>query len=51
VTRDVLHFLTGVSLKARAPYTVSIPLDLIVGTKGIEVIGATRRVQHEMPPE
>ena len=32
----------GICLPALAPYTVSIPLDGIKGSKGIEVIGATR---------
>jgi hypothetical protein len=39
----------GIGLPALAPYQVSIPLAGITGTKGIEVIGASRREQRELP--
>lgn len=46
---EVVGSLPGVGLPATAPYTVSIPLDGILGTKGIEVIGATTRKTFEVP--
>jgi hypothetical protein len=39
----------GIGLPALAPYTVSIPLAGITGTKGIEVIGASRSEKREVP--
>jgi len=36
------HLPGGIGLPALAPYAVSLPLAGILGTKGIEVIGATR---------
>jgi hypothetical protein len=41
----------GIGLPALAPYTASIPLAAITGTKGIEVIGATRSERIDVPPE
>jgi hypothetical protein len=38
---EVVGCIRGVKLPAAAPYTVTIPLDSLTGTKGIEVIGAT----------
>ena len=40
----------GFELPAEAPYVVSLPLAGIVGTEGIEVIGATRSERHQVPP-
>jgi hypothetical protein len=40
----------GIGLPALAPYDVSIPLSGITGTRGIEVIGATRSKRIELPP-
>jgi hypothetical protein len=40
----------GIGLPALAPYDVSIPLSGITGTKGVEVIGATRSKRIEVPP-
>jgi hypothetical protein len=39
----------GIGLPALAPYQVSIPLAGVTGTKGIEVIGATRSEQVALP--
>src|SRR5215218_5344024 len=39
----------GIGLPALAPYDVSIPLSGITGTKGIEVIGASRSKKIRMP--
>ncbi|MFG1707501.1 hypothetical protein ACFLIM_30295 [Nonomuraea sp. M3C6] len=46
---EVVGSLPGIGLPATAPYTVSIPLDGILGTKGIEVIGATNRKTFDVP--
>lgn len=40
---EVIGMLPGIGLPATAPYTVSLPTDGILGTKGVEVIGATTR--------
>ncbi len=47
---EVIGVLTGIGLPAVGPYSVSLPLDGITGTKGIEVVGASRRQQIEVPP-
>lgn len=47
---EVIGSLPGIGLPATAPYTVSLPLDGILGTKGIEVIGASRRKKIPVPP-
>lgn len=47
---EVIGSLPGIGLPATAPYTVSLPLDGILGTKGIEVIGASRRKKILVPP-
>jgi hypothetical protein len=39
----------GIGLPALAPYDVSIPLSGIIGTKGIEVIGASRSKRIRVP--
>jgi hypothetical protein len=46
---EVVGKLRGIGLPATAPYTVSLPLDGIVGTKGIEVIGANDRRPIDVP--
>jgi hypothetical protein len=52
---EVVGSLRGIGLPALAPYTVSIPLAGILGTRGIEVIGATRSEQFDIvtgePPQ
>jgi hypothetical protein len=48
---EVIGTLPGIGLPALAPYHVSIPLDGITGTKGIEVIGATKRKKINVPPK
>lgn len=40
----------GIGLPALAPYDVSIALSGITGTKGVEVIGATRSKRIGLPP-
>lgn len=40
---EVVGSLPGIGLPATAPYTVAISLDGILGTKGVEVIGANKR--------
>ncbi|MEU8400844.1 hypothetical protein AB0C28_37125 [Nonomuraea sp. NPDC048892] len=46
---EVVGSLSGIGLPATAPYTVSLPLDGILGTKGIEVIGANNRKTFDVP--
>ena len=48
---EVVGRLPGVGLPTLAPYEVSIPLAGIIGTHGIEVIGATRSERRELDPE
>jgi hypothetical protein len=48
---EVVGGLPGIGLPATAPYHISLPLDGIVGTKGIEVIGANRSERFDVPPE
>lgn len=40
---EVVGSLHGIEIPATAPYTVHIPLNHILGKKGIEVIGANKR--------
>lgn len=46
---EVIGTLSGFCLPALAPYHVFIPLDGIIGTKGIEVIGATKKKKIKVP--
>ena len=46
---EVIGTLSGLCLPAIAPYHVFIPLDGIIGTKGIEVIGATKSKKIKVP--
>ncbi|MGW2147348.1 hypothetical protein ACWCOT_23805 [Nonomuraea bangladeshensis] len=46
---EVVGRLRGIGLPATAPYSVSLPLDGILGTKGIEVIGAGGRKTFDVP--
>jgi len=50
---EVVGSLHGICIVgiAPAPYNVSIPLDGILGTKGIEVIGATKKKRIDVPPK
>lgn len=48
---EVVGTLTGIGLPVLAPYHVSLPLDGVIGTRGIEVIGATRSEQFDVPPK
>ncbi len=41
----------GIGLPATEPYTAILPLSGIIGTKGIEVIGATRTEKIPVPPK
>lgn len=43
--------MPGIGLPATAPYTVSISLNGIIGTEGIEVIGATKSEKRAIPPD
>jgi hypothetical protein len=46
---EVIGSLPGIGLPMTAPYTVSLQLD-VLGTKGIEVVGATKRKRIPVPP-
>lgn len=46
---EVVGSLPGIGLPATAPYTVAIPLNGILGTKGIEVIGANKKQTINVP--
>jgi hypothetical protein len=46
---EVIGTLSGIGLPALAPYHVFIALDGITGTKGVEVIGASKRKKTNVP--
>jgi hypothetical protein len=48
---EVIGTLPGIGLPALAPYTVSLPLDSIRGSIGIEVIGANETQLIDLPPK
>jgi hypothetical protein len=48
---EVIGALPGIGLPALAPYTVSLPLDSIRGSIGIEVIGANQTQFINLPPK
>jgi hypothetical protein len=48
---EVVGSLPGIGLPTLTPYTVALPLDGIRGSCGIEVIGAHRKQQIDVPPE
>ena len=48
---EVVGSLPGLGLPALAPYAVHLPLAGIVGTRGIEVVGATRTERFDVPPQ
>lgn len=47
---EVIGSLPGIGIPVTAPYTVSMQVDQTLGTKGIEVIGASRRKKILVPP-
>jgi hypothetical protein len=47
---EVVGCLPGFGLPALAPYTVALPLDGVTGTRGVEVLGATRSRRIAVPP-
>lgn len=48
---EVIGSLPGIGLPALAPYTVSLPLDSVRGSIGIEVIGANQTQLFDLPPK
>lgn len=48
---EVVGLLHGIGLPAFAPYHVSLPLDGLLGTQGIEVVGANRSERFGVPPK
>jgi hypothetical protein len=47
---EVVGHLRGIGLPVLTPYTVSLPLDGVRGIRGVEVVGAKRREQLDVPP-
>ena len=47
---EVVGRLRGIGLPVLTPYTVSLPLDGVRGLHGVEVVGAKRREQLDVPP-
>jgi hypothetical protein len=47
---EVVGCLPGTGIRVLTPYTVFLRLTGFLGTKGIEVIGATRSEKIEVPP-
>jgi hypothetical protein len=48
---EVVGSLRGIGLPVLAPYAVSLPVTGFVGTKGIEVVGATKRQRFDLVPQ
>jgi hypothetical protein len=48
---EVVGCLPGLGLPAQAPYAVSLRLNGSLGTRGIEVMGATRAQRLDVPPQ
>jgi hypothetical protein len=48
---EVVGRLRGVGLPAVSPYTVSLALTGVLGTSGVEVIGADRSLSIDVPPD
>jgi hypothetical protein len=46
---EVVGSLPGIGIPVMAPYTVTMQLDQTLGTKGVEVIGASRRKKIRVP--
>jgi hypothetical protein len=46
---EVVGSLPGFGIPANSPYAVSLPLDGILGKKGIEVIGANKKLKIKVP--
>lgn len=46
---EVIGTVAGIVLPTETPYTVSIPLDSVRGTIGIDVIGATKTQKIDVP--
>jgi hypothetical protein len=47
---EVVGRLRGIGLPVLTPYTVSLPLDGVRGSRGVEVVGAKRRERIDVPP-
>ncbi len=47
---EVVGSLRGIGLPALTPYAVSLPLAGVIGTRGIEVVGASRRERFDLVP-
>lgn len=47
---EVVGSLRGIGLPIQAPYTVGLPLAGVIGKRGIEVVGASRRERFDLEP-
>ena len=47
---EVVGSLRGIGLPSQAPYAVSLPLAGVIGKRGIEVVGASRRERFDLTP-
>ena len=47
---EVVGCLPGIGLTALAPYSVFVSLEGVIGTKGIEIMGATKSKKLFVPP-
>lgn len=48
---EVVGCIPGIGLPTLAPYSVFLSLDGVTGTKGIEVVGATKNKRLPVPPD
>jgi hypothetical protein len=48
---EVIGCNSGIGLPTEAPYSETISLGGIRGTKGVEIMGATRSERFEVPPQ
>ena len=48
---QVLGCTRGLGLPVLTPYTASLPLNGTIGTKGVEVVGATRSLRIDVSPK
>lgn len=46
---EVIGCQSGIGLPVTAPYTVALDISGVIGTKGIEVIGASRSEKRAVP--
>lgn len=47
---EVVGCIPGIGKQKPTPYTVFIPIDGVIGTEGIEVVGASKNKKLKVPP-